>query len=275
MVRRHRPAKVAGGPRGWISALCTLAIAAGLGCAGPVTQPLEIATTTSVQNSGLLDVLLPAYLGESGVEVRVHAAGSGRALQMLSEGLVQLVISHAPDAEARALSAHPEWISRRLAHNWFVVVGPANDPAAVGSATDAAEAFRRIAASLAPFVSRGDQSGTHEREIALWEAAGSRPPPGRYVSSGRGMSLALRHADELQGYTLSDEATFLQLAPELDLEILFRGDPRFLNVYSVIHPRDGAAEQFAGWLIEGRGRDLIAGFTVDGQRVFAVEPAAH
>jgi tungstate transport system substrate-binding protein len=238
----------------------------------PTRRTLTIATTTSVHNSGLLDVVLPAYRGATGIEVRVHAAGSGRALQMLGENLAELVISHAPAAEAAALAAHPRWIKRRLAHNWFVVVGPRADPANIRSAMDAVDAFRRIERSTATFVSRGDESGTHEREMVLWEEAGATPKGARYIVSGRGMALALRHTDEVQGYTLSDEATYLQLAPGLELDPLYRGDPRLLNVYSVIHPAgESAAEHFADWLITGDGRELIARFTVAGRAVFEVD----
>jgi len=201
--------------------------------------------------------------------VRVHAAGSGRALQMMSEELVQLVISHAPDAEARALAAHPAWIARPLAHNWFVVVGPPDDPADVQAATDVLDAFRRIARSAAPFVSRGDNSGTHEREDRFWNAAGVRPPSGSLLVSGRGMAQALRHADEMRGYTLSDDATYRQLERSLDLRVLYAGDARLLNAYSVIYPRDSAAAaRFAEWLVEGDGRRVIAEFRVDGAPVF-------
>lgn len=252
---------------------CALAAASVLAaCSSPRLTTLDIATTTSVQNSGLLDVLLPAYRTESGIEVRVHAAGSGRALQMLDQGFAQLVISHAPAAEAAALRAHPGWVSRRLAHNWFVIVGPQPDLAAVRTSTDAVDAFARIKAAGALFVSRGDESGTHEREKMLWDLAGARPAAPQYVTSGRGMSLALRHADELQAYTLSDEATFLYLAHELDLAILYRGDERLRNVYSVIHPReDETAAHLAEWLVAGNGRALIGGFTVAGQPIFAIE----
>ena len=199
----------------------------------------------------------------------MHAAGSGRALQMLGEGLAQFVISHAPDTEARAMQEHPEWVRRPLAQNWFVIVGPPADPAQVRGAADAADAFERIAAANVSFVSRGDQSGTHERENTLWDLAAVRPPPERFVTSGRGMAMALRHADELQGYTLTDEATFLQLAPELELDVLYRGDPRLLNAYSVIYPRaDMAAAQFGEWLVAGAGRELIGRYTIAGKQVF-------
>jgi tungstate transport system substrate-binding protein len=222
-----------------------------------------------VQNSGLLDALLPAYRNDTGVEVRVHAAGSGRALAMLEEGLARLVISHAPDAEARALQQHGEWIRRPLAQNRFVIVGPANDPAGIRSARDATNAFARIARANAAFVSRGDQSGTHERENGMWQLAGVRPAGDRYVISGRGMALALRHADELRAYTLSDEATFRQLGRQIELVLLYQGDPLLLNVYSVIHPRsDAPAARFAEWLVTGEGRRRIDAFTIEGKRMF-------
>ena len=221
----------------------------------------------------MLDALLPAYRDQTGVEVRVHAAGSGRALQMMGESLVQLVISHAPDAEARALAQHPDWVRQVLAANDFVIVGPGADPAGVRHATDAVDAFRRIAESAVPFVSRGDLSGTHERENALWDAAGVRPAEDRLIVSGRGMALALRHADEVQGYTLSDEATYRQFEGELELTIVYAPDERLVNVYSLIYPSDdeGAAE-LASWLVEGDGRERIAAFTVRGKRVFRLQP---
>lgn len=258
---------------------CTLAATVVIACGPPSPEmTLEIATTTSVQNSGLLDVLLPGYLEATGVTVRVHAAGSGRALQMLEEGLASLVISHAPETERRMLARHPEWVRRPLAYNWFVVVGPPDDPAGVRGAPDAVEVFRRIAVSSAPFVSRGDLSGTHERENALWDAAGVRPPAGRLIVSGRGMAQALRHGDEAQAYTLSDEATFRQLSGGLDLVVLYEGDELLRNVYSVIYSEDAArpdapAAAFARWLVEGQGRRLVDGFTIQGARVFHLLPA--
>src|ERR671911_1581246 len=150
-----------------------LAIVAMLtGCA-PATRPaLDIATTTSVQNSGLLDSLLPHF---APAQVRVHAAGSGRSLEMLADGVVDLVISHAPETETRYLATHADWRYRKLASNWFVIVGPKDDPARVRDAADALDAFRRIAAAPVPFVSRGDESGTHEREQGFWRSAGVAP----------------------------------------------------------------------------------------------------
>jgi tungstate transport system substrate-binding protein len=194
---------------------------------------------------------------------------------MMAEGLVQLVISHAPEAEARALRKHPDWVRSDLASNQFVIVGPPSDPAGVRAAGNAVEAFRRIAASSVPFVSRGDQSGTHERENALWDAAGVRPGTERLIVSGRGMALALRHANDVSGYTLSDEATYRQFENALELGLLLQGDPRLLNHYSVIHPvADAPARDLAAWLVSDDGRALISGFTIGGKPMFTV-PAAQ
>ena len=240
------------------------------GCT-PATRPtIDIATTTSVQNSGLLDHLLPHF---EQAQVRVHAAGSGRSLEMLAEGVVDLVISHAPETEARYLATHADWRYRKIASNWFIIAGPRDDPAGVRDATDAVDAFRRIAAAPVPFVSRGDESGTHEREQAFWRSSGVTPAPDRLVVSGRGMALALRHADEINGYTLSDEATFRQLQRRLDLDAFTIGDGRLLNTYAVIHPRRSRpAEMLAEWLLNGGGRKRIAEFQIEGRAAYTIWP---
>lgn len=259
---RRRPA---------LAALLVLAAVAAGACTARERPPaLDIATTTSVQNSGLLDALLPHYPAAT---VRVHAAGSGRALQMLSEGLVSLVISHAPETERRFLADHPDWHYQKLAHNQFIIVGPPDDPAAVRNARDAVDAFERIARAGGPFVSRGDGSGTHEREQQLWQAAGVTPDPRWLLVSGRGMSMALRHAQERRGYTLSDRATFWQLERQIDLQLLFGGGDRLRNTYAVIYPASGAAAApFARWLLQGEGRERIAAFRLGGRRAFDLWP---
>ena len=253
--------------RGTIAALC---ICIAVACSNSPPQ-LDLATTTSVKNSGLLDALIAAY---SDRQIRAHAAGSGRALEMLADGIVNVVISHAPDAEARYLAEHPGWSYQKIAYNHFVIVGPASDPAKVNSAQDSIEAFRRIAASGSTFVSRGDGSGTHEREESLWAAAGTKPAPADLLISGRGMATALRHAEETSAYTLSDDATFSQFQDQLALVLLVSGDPRLLNTYAVIHPRqDEDAGAFAKWLATGEGRTVIERFTIAGKPAFPLWPA--
>jgi tungstate transport system substrate-binding protein len=236
-----------------------------------VERALDLATTTSVHNSGLLDALRAAYKDRT---IHAHAAGSGRALEMLADGIVDVVISHAPETEARFLTQHADWSYRKFAYNAFVVVGPLRDPAGVRGSPGVIEAFRRIAASGSGFVSRGDQSGTHEREETLWKLAGVTPEPANLLVSGRGMALALRHADERTAYTLSDQATWWQFEQQLGLALLHEGDPLLLNTYAVIYPgQDDGAAAFASWLSEGAGRKVIEGFTVSGRPAFPLWPA--
>lgn len=259
--------------RGTLVAAATILLVLG-GCSSTADpRVLRIATTSSVDQSGLLATLLPAFRAESGVDVRVHVAGSGQALQMLARGDAALAISHAPDAEAKALGEHTDWVYQKLAFNEFVIVGPPQDPAGVRGSSGAVEAFQRIAQSGQRFVSRGDQSGTHEREERLWVLAGRRPESGRLIVSGRGMAQALRHADEAEAYTLSDEATFHRLERQLELALHYRGDSLLVNTYAVLYgPADGDAAELARWLTIGSGRSLVGSFAVDGQRQYSVWP---
>jgi tungstate transport system substrate-binding protein len=254
-----------------LPALLSILLAAACASDGSERKPLDLATTTSVQNSGLLEDILPHYTAAA---THVHAAGSGRALEMLSDDIVDLVISHAPETETSYLASHRNWVYRKLAYNRFIIVGPADDPAGVRQASDVLDAFRRIAASSATFVSRGDGSGTHEREQLLWRLAHVTPPPERLLVSGRSMAVALRHAQEKQAYTLSDEATFWQLRKSLDLMVVFEHDERLLNTYAVIYPRDKAeARAFADWLTMGEGRARISAYHIEGRQAFTVWPS--
>ena len=252
-----------------VALVCALA-ASLLACSRGEPPILDLATTTSVQNSGLLEDLLPHF---AGARVRVHAAGSGRSLDMLHDGIVDAVISHAPEAEADYLVTHPDWSYRKIAFNRFVIVGPKSDAARVRDASHALDALRRIADAPVTFISRGDGSGTHERERALWTAAGAMPPPERYLVSGRSMAITLRHADERQGYTLSDQATFWQFEQDLDLTVLLDEDPLLLNTYAVVHPGGNeTARLFADWLSRGDGRERIGAYRVQGRLAFALWP---
>ncbi|MBA2302843.1 MAG: substrate-binding domain-containing protein [Acidobacteria bacterium] len=214
-----------------------------------------LGTTTSVGNSGLLDRILPGY---TNARVRTLLVGSGRALEMLAAGTADVVISHAPARETAMLKTHPSWRYRKILFNDFVIVGPPGDSADVRGATDAAEAMRRIAGSGATFLSRGDESGTHERERELWSAAGVAPAAQRLVIAGAGMGQTLRIAGSSGAYTLTDRATFEALAGSVTLTILNAGDPRLLNTYAVIaDPKNAAGAEFAEWLAQGSGRELI------------------
>lgn len=239
-------------------------------CGPPSCRTLDLATTTSLRNSGLLDAILPAF---TDARVRVHAAGSGRALAMLEDDIVDLALTHSPQAEERYLASHQDATYQKIAFNAFVIVGPLHDPARIGQAADALDAFRRIATEALEFVSRGDESGTHERELELWSAAGVRPAPQHLIVSGNSMATTLRHASERQAYTLTDAATFRQLASQLQLRVLLAGDSRLLNTYAVVYRADNdAAKRFSEWLSRGRGRALLAGYTIGEHRPFIPWP---
>jgi|SRR5688572_16622864 len=268
MRRRHSSLELA------IAVSLTLWIG---GCRTPPPPSLAIATTTSVGNSGLLDRLSERFLAGTGIALRTQLVGSGLTLRMLDKKHVDVVISHAPIAEAKALAAHPGWRYRKIMWNTFVIVGPPADPAQVARTRDLREAMRRIATSDQKFLSRGDMSGTHEREDALWARAGVRPQPSRLIVAGSGMGTTLRGASQTGAYTLTDAATFAQLAPNLDLKIVFEGDPFLLNTYAVIYDPGGektkSAAAFADWLTEGEGRLEIERFRVSGGIVaFTVWP---
>jgi tungstate transport system substrate-binding protein len=263
--------------RWWIVAcLLWAAIACGR---PPAADHLVLATTTSVANSGLLDVLVRAFEQQGGPAVRSHLVGSGLALGMLARGDADAAISHAPAAETAALRDHPAWHYRKIMFNHFVIVGPPTDPAGVRQAGGAADAMRRIAGSSSLFLSRGDRSGTHEREEQLWTAAAAKPPDGQLVIAGAGMGSTLRIAAERGAYTLTDTATFLQHAPAVDLAILFEGGPDLLNTYAVVVPdagaRAAAARAFADWLSDGAGRVAIRDHRIDGKEAFSIWPAGR
>jgi tungstate transport system substrate-binding protein len=257
-----------------------LALLAISGCAGSTPGYLVLATTTSVGNSGLLDVLVPAWQQAGGSAVRPTLAGSGRALRMLELRQADLVISHSPEAETVYVARHPDWLYRKIMFNEFVIVGPPADAAHVRTASTLEEAVRRIARSKSRFLSRADQSGTHEREQFLWKLAGAIPAPDRLMPSGAGMAVTLRQASELDAYTLTDRATFEQVKGAINLSILWGGDPHLLNAYAVIvdpeGPRATEALRFARWLEEGDGRRRIDSYRIAGSTVppFTVWPAS-
>ena len=238
-----------------------------------------MATTTSVENSGLLQAILPSFRQEHGIEVQVLAVGSGRALQLLRRRDADIALTHDPIGEAAFLSAMPSATYRKIMFNDFVLVGPSGDEALIRQASSAADAMRRIATSTAAFASRGDESGTHAREGQLWQKAGTKPRADRLLETGQGMAGTLRIASERHAYTLTDRATFTQLAHALALEPLFEGDLDLLNTYAVIIPDRAAPEngarEFTKWISEGDGRARIAAFTIGGTRPFVVWPAGR
>lgn len=231
---------------------------------------LVLATTTSVANSGLLHDVLASYA----VDVRVSQVGSGRALALLASGEAVVAITHAPDQETAALRDHPEWFYRKILYNDFLIVGPPDDPARAAGLTDASEALQRIVRSGQRFISRGDESGTHERERQLWSAARISPRSSHLIVAGASMGQTLRVASETSSYTLTDRGTFQSLSASLDLRELVAGDPRLLNTYAVIADAPhSAGAQFARWLADGDGRRVLSkAVAAMGARAFVVWP---
>jgi tungstate transport system substrate-binding protein len=230
---------------------------------------LILATTTSTENSGLLAYLLPGFEQENGVEIDVTAVGTGQALKLGEDGNADVLMVHARAREDAFMEAGHGVRREDLMYNDFVIVGPASDPAGIVGMTDAPGALAKIAESEAAFVSRGDDSGTHTKEKAIWKAAGIEPSGDGYISAGQGMGAVLTMADEQQAYTMSDRATYLARTLEgIDLEILVEGDPILFNPYGVmaVNPDKGdhiqvdLANTFIDWLISVETQEKIGQF---------------
>ncbi len=244
-------------------------------------EPLRLATTTSVQDSGLLSVLLAAFEGKSGYRVDVSAVGSGKALARLAKGEADVAITHAPAAEHEAVATGRAARRTAVMHNAFVIAGPGDMLARVAGAGDYRTVLESIATSGAKFVSRGDRSGTHLREQALWHSAGLEADADFIIVAQAGMGDTLRRASEEEAFTLTDRATFMNLHDDLDLVIVFQGDEELRNVYSVLEPGPEAsgadvdgARALADFLRSAEGRALIGSFGVErlGQPLFTPEP---
>jgi tungstate transport system substrate-binding protein len=241
-------------------------------------EALILATTTSTQDSGLLDVLVPAFEQATGYNVKVVAVGSGQAMTMGKECNADVLLVHSPAAEVDFMNAGSGVDRRLVMHNDFVIVGPASDPAAIKGTAKAADAFAKIAAAKSPFISRGDNSGTNTKELALWKSASITPAGTWYIESGQGMGATLQIASQKGAYTLTDRATYLATKDKLDLGILVEGDAGLLNVYHVISVNPtacpavnaGGATAFADYVVSAPGQALIGGFGTDkyGQQLF-------
>lgn len=252
-----------------------LLLATGWFASADSSAPLRLATTTSTENSGLLSVLLPAFERDSGYRVHVIAVGTGKALRMGRDGDVDVMLVHAPAAEEQFVRDGHGLARHSIMYNDFVIVGPVNDPAGIATST-LGDSLRSIAGGKNTFISRGDNSGTHKKELQLWEAAGL-PPEGRwYREVGQGMSKVLLMASELQAYTLTDRGTWLALREKLELKLLVAGDERLFNPYGMIavnpkHYPDTnhqGANALIEWMISPKIQKLIEGFTVDGEPLF-------
>lgn len=243
---------------------------------GQAAGRLRLATTTSTEHSGLLAVLNPAFEKEHGVQVDVIAVGTGKALKLGENGDVDVVLVHAPEAERAFVEAGHGVARRPVMHNDFVIVGPPEDPAGVRRAASAAKALARIAAAGATFISRGDDSGTHQKERALWSAAGIEPRGGWYLAVGQGMGAVLQIAGDKRAYALTDRGTWLVYRGRFELPILLEGDPALYNPYHVIavnperHPHVAydLAKKYIDFLVGPEGQRLIGQFRVGGERLF-------
>ncbi len=240
--------------------------------AAPPQKDIILATTTSTQDSGLLDLLVPRFEKQSGFRVKTIAVGSGQAMAMGQRGEADVLLVHSPEAERKFVAEGFGLQRRRVMHNDFIVVGPPADPAGIKATTSALEGFRRIVSASAPFVSRGDNSGTHAQEKKLWKAAGLNPEDQKwYQQTGLGMGQTLNVAAEKSAYTLADRGTYLALRKNLGLAILSEGDALLLNVYHVIEvnptrfPKVNAAgaKAFGDFLLGKETQALIATFGLE------------
>lgn len=239
---------------------------------------LILATTTSTRDSGLLDVLIPMFEKQSGYTVKTVAVGTGEALKMGEEGNADVLLVHAPASELELMDKGFGLSRDLIMHNDFIIVGSADDPAGIKGAAEAKEAFTKIAESQSIFVSRGDDSGTHKKELAIWKSANITHEGEWYIETGQGMADTLRIASEKSGYTLTDRGTYLAQLDTLDLEILVEGDKTLLNIYHVIvvNPEKWpevnveGAKAFAAFLVSDETQKVIGQFGVDkfGQPLF-------
>ncbi len=239
-------------------------------------EHLKMSTTTSTDNSGLLAVLNPAFEKKYNVQVDVIAVGTGKALKIGSNGDVDIVFVHAPEAELRYMQAGDFTDRTAVMHNDFVIVGPASDPANIAQAENAAGAFIRIANAKAGFVSRGDDSGTHKKEKALWENAGIEPSGSWHIAAGQGMGAVLKIADEKQAYALTDRGTQIAYAEKMDLKVLFEGDEVMFNPYHIMavnpakhdHVNYDLAKKYIDFVAGPEGQKIIRDFRMHEQQLF-------
>ena len=258
------------------TALCLIIFLTGTCTSMAGTSFIRLATTTSTDNSGLLDILLPAFEKDAEYKVKVISVGTGKALRLAREGDVDVVLVHARSAEHK-LVADGYGVNRRdVMYNDFVLVGPDSDPANIRGTTDASNALSRIVASKSLFISRGDTSGTHKKELQLWEQAGIKPQGQWYREAGQGMGKVLQIAGELDAYTLTDRGTWLAYQNKVPLVIVTEGDKHLFNPYGIIaaNPARYPDANYSGamalinWITSSAAQNMIGAFTIDGQRLF-------
>jgi len=256
----------------------TIFLAALLWAAAGLAQEMRLAVTTSFHNSGLSDVLLPAIKADLGIDVQLLVVGTGQALRLGAAGDVDAILVHSKSAEVAFVENGFATHRREIMFNDFVLIGPTDDPAGIGGADTAAGAFQRIAAAKAAFVSRGDDSGTHGRELELWRVAGLDPEQFArwYRSVGAGMGASLNTASGMGAYLLSDRASWLNFGNKSDLALLFGGDPLLFNQYSFLpinpekhpHVKSDLAQRLEAWLTSAQAQLLIDAYEISGEKLF-------
>jgi tungstate transport system substrate-binding protein len=256
----------------WPAVLGSLALwALGVPVPAQAGQAVILSTTTSTQDSGLLDVLVPVFEKQTGATVKVISVGTGQALALAAKGEADVALVHAPDSEKQYV-ADGLLVNRRLVmHNDFLIAGPADDPAKLKGMESAVEAMKRIAEAKVPFVSRGDNSGTHQLEKKLWAGAKTPPNGAWYLSAGQGMGATLGIASEKKAYALTDRATFLAFKKRAQLVPLVERDRILLNIYSVLEPNAGkfprvnvaGGKAFADFMVSKEVQEVIRIFGVD------------
>jgi len=267
----------------FLSAFMVFALALRVRGAKAPAKTLILSTTTSTQDSGLLDVLVPIFEKQTGYSVKTVSVGTGQALALAAKGDADVALVHAPELEKQYVT-QGKLLNRRLVmYNDFIIVGPKEDPAGIKSAVKAVEAVKRIAGRSAPFVSRGDNSGTNVLEKTLWKRAGIEPKGSWYIESGQGMGSTLSIANEKNAYTLSDRATYLAFTGKLNLVVLLEGDGALFNIYSVmeVNPANGSrintvgGNAFADFMVAPATQEAIKNFGVEkfGRSLFV--PAAR
>jgi len=262
-------------------AVAVVLMVAGLAVSIQSHPPTSIilATTTSTRDTGLLDYLDPLFTADSGITVQYVAVGTGQALDMAARGDADVAMVHAPSLEIPFMNAGHGLCRSAVMYNRFLIVGPASDPAGINGLTNATQAFEKIWKSNSTFITRGDNSGTNVKELAIWARVGYIPSTTNdswYLDTGQGMGATLTVASEKGAYTLSDDGTFYALQTSLQLDILVAGDPFLFNQYHIIvvsptqHPNVNAAAalEYAHWLVSQRGQTLIAGYEIGGHRLF-------
>lgn len=245
-------------------------------CSAAWSEDLKLAVTTSFHNSGLSEILAPAIKEDIDIDLQLLVVGTGQALRLGEAGDVDAILVHSRAAEDAFVADGYGTHRREIMYNDFVFVGPFADPAAIGNAATAVDALAQIAAAKAAFVSRGDDSGTHKKELSLWDTAGVSRGGDWYRPVGAGMGAALNTASGMDAYILADRASWLNFGNKVGLDLLFSGDPVLFNQYAYIpvnpelhgHVKADLARQLEGWLTSDRAKDLINNYTINGETLF-------